>query len=248
MGYTKIKQKELKTTHHSIMKKKQSPHTSSEKKKVSVTDASCFGALGSTNDSEGFYHLVQDLILQQTKFNITLDIIESVLAKTMIKHVKNITHCNVLENKSEKTLKIKTFGVNFKSVWEITDFIDIDNIYSNDVGALLKIYGVEAARVVLINEIYLVFRAYNIKINYRHLGLIADHLTNQGGYQPCNRQGIEFSNSPILKMSFETATNFLTDAAIKGISDELKTPSSCIAVGKLSTIGTGSCDILYNLL
>merc|ERR1711920_160578 len=101
---------------------------------------------------------------------------------------------------------------------------------------------------VLINEIYLVFKAYNIKVNSRHLGLIADYMTNQGGYRPCNRQGIEFSNSPILKMSFETATNFLTDAAIKGISDELKTPSSCIAVGKLSTIGTGSCNILYNLL
>merc|ERR1712014_529632 len=40
--YTKIKQKELKTTYHSIMKKKQSPYISSEKKKVSVTDASCF--------------------------------------------------------------------------------------------------------------------------------------------------------------------------------------------------------------
>merc|ERR1712187_466595 len=97
-----------------------------------------------------------------------LDIIESVLVKTIIKYVKNITHCNVLKNKSEKMLKIKTFGVNFKSVWETLDFIDIDNIYSNNVVVLLKIYVVEAARVVLINEIYLVFRAYNIKINYRH--------------------------------------------------------------------------------
>merc|ERR1711920_655632 len=97
---------------------------------------------------EGFYHVSQDLILRQTKFNITLDIIESVLAKTMIKYVKNITHCNVLKNKSEKILKIKTFGVNFKSVWVTLDFIDIDNIYSNNVGVLLKIYGVEAARII----------------------------------------------------------------------------------------------------
>ncbi len=48
-------------------------------------------------------------------------------------------------------------------------------------------------------------------MDVRHLSLIADFMTQAGGYRACNRIGIESSTSPLLKMSFETAAKFLTE-------------------------------------
>ena len=49
-------------------------------------------------------------------------------------------------------------------------------MYSNDVYAGLKTYGVEMARAVILKEIQGVFGAYNIDVDVRHLELIADYM------------------------------------------------------------------------
>ena len=38
----------------------------------------------------------------------------------------------------------------------------------------------------------------------------------QGGYRACSRLGIDSNASPFLKISFETATAFLTEATLRG--------------------------------
>ena len=53
------------------------------------------------------------------------------------------------------------------------------------------------------------------------------------------------SISPFLKMSFETCTQFLTDACAHSKVDELKTPSAAIITGKINNGGTGVFDILH---
>jgi DNA-directed RNA polymerase I subunit RPA1 len=71
---------------------------------------------------------------------------------------------------------------------------------------------VEVARSLLIKEIAGVFQAYNIKVNRRHLDLVADYMSFEGDVKPFNRIGIASSPSPLLKMSFETTMQFMTDA------------------------------------
>ena len=58
---------------------------------------------------------------------------------------------------------------------------------------------------------------------------------------------IQASTSPLLKMSFETAGKFLSDATLYGHSDNLMTPSSRIVIGRSVTLGTGSFDLLHAL-
>ena len=41
-------------------------------------------------------------------------------------------------------------------------------------------------------------------------------MTHEGGYTPLNRSGMETHVSPLLKMTFETTTHFLTQAATHG--------------------------------
>ncbi len=69
----------------------------------------------------------------------------------------------------------------------------------------------------------------------------------QGGYRACNRMGIESSTSTFLKISFETAAHFLTDATMKGTTDDLTSPASRLVVGRVVEMGTGCFDLVQNL-
>jgi hypothetical protein len=54
--------------------------------------------------------------------------------------------------------------------------LEDDDIYSNDIYAILKTYGVEMARAAILKEMGGVFGAYNIQVDRRHLELIADYM------------------------------------------------------------------------
>jgi DNA-directed RNA polymerase I subunit RPA1 len=57
--------------------------------------------------------------------------------------------------------------------------VDTNRIKTNDIGAVLKRYGVEAARATILQEIGSVFAAYGINVNARHLMLIADYMVSR---------------------------------------------------------------------
>lgn len=134
--------------------------------------------------------------------------------------------------------------------------MDLNSLFSNDIGAIMDTYGIEAGRATIINEIkgifsmyifpsilFLTFR-YSITVDPRHLSLIADYMTFGGGYKPFNRLGLDSNVSPFLKMSFEQTCGFLTKATLEGDEDRLETPSARLVMGRSVTGGTGSFDIL----
>ena len=110
--------------------------------------------------------------------------------------------------------QLQTEGVNLRGMWNHSDLLDINFIDTNDIAAILQTYGVEAARNAIIKEIAGVFEVYGIKVDRRHLTLIADYMTFEGGYKPFNRIGLASNTSPFLKMSFESTCKFLTDATL----------------------------------
>merc|ERR1711879_591702 len=57
-------------------------------------------------------------------------------------------------------------------------------------------------------------QVYGIGVDPRHLAIIADYMTFEGGYKPFNRAGMNMSTSPYQKMSFETTPVFLADATM----------------------------------
>ncbi|KAL6555410.1 hypothetical protein OROGR_006668 [Orobanche gracilis] len=143
---------------------------------------------------------------------------------------------------------VKASGVDFKSFWEMQDDLDLSRLYSNNIHAMLETYGVEAARATLIREVKHVFDIYGVKIDFRHLSLIADYMTHTGGYRPMSRHGgISESTSPFLKMSFETPSKFIVEAATNGLTDCLETPSSRICLGLPVKLGTGCFELMQKL-
>ncbi|RPB04589.1 beta and beta-prime subunits of DNA dependent RNA-polymerase, partial [Choiromyces venosus 120613-1] len=98
------------------------------------------------------------------------------------------------------------------------------------------------ARANIIKELNPIFGGHSISVDIRHLSLIADILTRGGGFTHFNRLGKKTNMSPFLKMSFETTCNFLTEPIGEGHFDDRM--SSRIVLGKLSSVGSGSFDVL----
>jgi DNA-directed RNA polymerase I subunit RPA1 len=121
--------------------------------------------------------------------------------------------------------------------------VDINRLSSNDINAVLVHYGVEAARMCIVRELRAVFDAYGIGVDVRHLYLIADYMTQGGGFRPMNRAGINAHGSPYLKMSFETCASFLVDALLSNEHERMVSPSARLVVGRVVDSGTGAFDL-----
>ncbi|KAG0308698.1 hypothetical protein BGZ98_007169 [Dissophora globulifera] len=183
----------------------------------------------------------------ETKKLLMVNLVSAVAPMCILHEIKGIER--VFMSEDEKgTPQVATEGVNLKGIWEYADLIDVNSIYSNDIGAILRTYGVEAARMAIIQEISGVFGAYGIDVDRRHLTLIADYMTFESGFKPFNRMGIESSTSPFLKMSFERTCHFLTQATLHGDYDGLESPSARLVMGKVVEGGTGAFDVMQPLV
>ena len=83
--------------------------------------------------------------------------------------------------------QLTTNGSNFHGLWQFAagadeSILEDDDIYSNDIYAILKTYGVEMARAAILHEMGGVFRAYNIQVDRRHLELIADYMVRHPSF------------------------------------------------------------------
>jgi DNA-directed RNA polymerase I subunit RPA1 len=175
-------------------------------------------------------------------------LVEQAARDSVLRATKGIQGTSITEKKMRdgktKEWITQTDGVNLGSVYEHQDLIDVNRINLNDIAATLKVYGVEAARANIVNQIQEVFAVYGIQVNRRHLTLLADYMTFAGGYKPLNRLGMSSSNSPFQKISFETSVNFLLDACLHSDSDRMTSPSAQIVLGAPPKCGTGHFELL----
>lgn len=198
------------------------------------------------DDEDGEWCEFEIELLGDVQKLLMVNIIEDLCRDVVVREIKNIGRCLRPQPDNGKRL-LTTEGVNFKALWEQADFIDINGIRSNDIYAVLKTYGVEAARNTIVNEINNVFSTYAISVSSRHLDLIADMMTREGSYLAFNRQGIDSSTSAFKKMSYETTCQFLTKAVLDGEREDLESPSARIVMGKLSNVGTGLFDVMAKM-
>jgi DNA-directed RNA polymerase I subunit RPA1 len=184
---------------------------------------------------------------------LMLSIVEKSCHDTVIQAIPGLGSCTL--NKNNKYTDpftgverdepaIMTDGINLVAMRDCQDEIDPHRIFTNDIAAMLRYYGVEAARACIIREMSSIFEGHGISVDNRHLNLIADVMTRNGGYKPFNRMGLRDNVSPFMKMSFETTVGFLRDAVLEEEAERLKNPSARIVVGQLSGMGTGAFDVL----
>ncbi|KAF8812281.1 beta and beta-prime subunits of DNA dependent RNA-polymerase [Phlegmacium glaucopus] len=185
-------------------------------------------------------------------FLLFVGIVERACRTTVVREIPGISDCfqtKESQKGAEPEIKLTTNGSNLRGMWEFASssdesILEDDDIYSNDIYAILKTYGVEMARAAILREMKGIFAVYSIDVNKRHLELIADYMTFDGGYKPFNRRGISTNPSPLLKASYETTAAFLSDATLFGDFDDLTTPSGNIVLGRPNATGTGVFDVV----
>ncbi|MCJ1473648.1 hypothetical protein MMC13_002299 [Lambiella insularis] len=183
---------------------------------------------------------------------LMLNFVEEACHLAVIQSIPGIGACTLSEEKIRdpitNTMKaipvVLTEGVNLTAMHDYQHIINPHKIFTNDIAAMLALYGVEACRATIIREMDAVFKGHSITVDNRHLNLIADMMTRGGGFSAFNRTGMQTGVSPFMKMSFETTVKFLRDAMLENDWDDLRGPSARIVVGKSSKVGTGAFDIL----
>ncbi|OAD76996.1 hypothetical protein PHYBLDRAFT_123028 [Phycomyces blakesleeanus NRRL 1555(-)] len=203
----------------------------------------------SFDDVNGAWCEIDMTFPADTKKILMVNLVEKACGRVIVHEIKGIDRCfeyaNPTENDTQK--RLQTEGVNLRGMWAHSDLFEINEIDTNDIAAILRTYGVEAARNSIIKEVASVFGVYGIKVDRRHLTVIADYMTFEGGFKPFSRIGIGSNTAPFLKMSFESTCKFLTEATLHGDFDTLDNPSSRVVVGRVVEGGTGSFDVLQPL-
>ncbi|KAA8914558.1 hypothetical protein FN846DRAFT_926797 [Sphaerosporella brunnea] len=235
----------------------ESMNEASDTEKEDATSSSMQEKVDSDNvksfrfDSEGQWCEIEMEYPAEAPKVLMLGIVEKICRETVIHQLPGITSMSKVpaselskEEQAQGKRKLAVDGINFRAIWDEDSTIDMHSIETNDIACVLRTYGVEACRNNIVKEMDAVFRGHGISVDIRHLNLIADIMTRGGGYSPFNRQGMKSSVSPLMKMSFETTCQFLKDATLEGDIDDLTTPSSRIVLGKLSSVGTGSFDVM----
>ena len=134
-----------------------------------------------------------------------------------------------------------TKGSNLEEVL-IQDHVDATRTISNDVNEVYEIFGIEAARNIIYREF-----SKLISLNYRHVGLLADFMTNKGYIMPIDRHGINRGNAgPLAKSSFEETIEQLLQAGVHGKIDNMDGVSANIMLGQIAPAGTGFPQILLD--
>ncbi|GJN87219.1 hypothetical protein Rhopal_000164-T1 [Rhodotorula paludigena] len=178
---------------------------------------------------------------------LLVGIVEEVCRNAIVHEVAGISRCFVAKAANTNAAAERnavTEGVNLRQLWQNGyGIVDLNRLGTNDIGAILRTYGVEAARTSIIKEMSAVFSVYGIGVDYRHLTIIADYMTCEGGYKPFNRTGLSNNSSALLKASFETTSAFLSEAALFGDFDTMVGPSARIVVGRPPEAGTGAFAI-----
>jgi DNA-directed RNA polymerase subunit A" len=151
--------------------------------------------------------------------------------------IKGITQ--VVPIKKDDEYVILTAGSSLKEVLKF-EFVDGTRTNSNDVFETESIFGIEAARQKIIDEIYKVLDEQGIDLNIRHIYLIADTMTMSGHVLGINRYGIVKDKPSVLaRISFETPLKHLISASLAGEVDELKSVIENVMLNQPIPVGTG---------
>jgi DNA-directed RNA polymerase subunit A' len=168
------------------------------------------------------------------------------LKETIISGVKGVEQ--ILIVKRGKDFVVVTLGTNLKEIIKLKE-VDKNRVVSNDLHEVAGIFGIEAARQLIINEIKQVRDSQGLEINDRHLKLVSDAMTNSGEVKGVTRMGIIAQKSSILaRATFETPVKQFVSAIIKGSTDKLDSVIENIILNQPVPVGTGLPGLMVNVI
>jgi DNA-directed RNA polymerase II subunit RPB1 len=164
--------------------------------------------------------------------------------------LRKIADSMVKENSKyvkRETWVLDTKGSNLLDVLAL-DYIDNKKTYSNDIREMYRTFGIEAARMSIMNELSEVLEHDSTYINYHHISLLCDRMTYSSNMISNLRNGINNDNiGPIAKASFEETSEMFLKAARHGELDMMRGVSANVMCGQEGHFGTNSFQLYGDL-
>lgn len=141
---------------------------------------------------------------------------------------------------------LDTDGINLMQVMS-QEGVDARKTYSNNTVEIMQVLGIEATRAALLKELRNVIEFDGSYVNYRHLALLCDVMTNRGHLMAITRHGINRAETgALMRCSFEETVEILMEAAAVGELDDCRGVAENIMLGQIAPLGTGEFDVLLD--
>ena len=165
-------------------------------------------------------------------------------AKAVAVHLKGIKGVErAVVKKEGPEYVIYTEGSNLKEVFKIGG-VDTTRTRSNDILEIEGVLGIEAARNAIISEILDTLNEQGLRVDIRHIMLIASAMTVNGRVRAIGRHGISGEKSSVLaRAAFEITVDNLLMAGVKGEYEELDGVVKNVIVGQPIYLGTGMVEL-----
>ena len=167
------------------------------------------------------------------------------IKKVMVRKIKN----TLVKSEGVYTKKdswvLDTMGTNLVHMLGL-DYIDTKRTVSNDIQEVYRVFGIEAARQAIFNELAEVFD--DSPINYHHVSLLCDRMTVSSSMISIFRHGINSDDiGPLAKASFEETPEMFLKAARHAELDPMRGISANVMCGQEGYYGTSAFQVLVNM-
>lgn len=170
--------------------------------------------------------------------------IEDILLKILSTKICGITGIKSIYRNT--SIHIITEGSNLQEILTLP-FVDKTRTVCNYLWEIYEIFGIEAARQFLINELVRITSEGGY-INIKHIEVLVNSMVQTGTILPITCQTMKNNDSSVLsKISFEEPVHQLVKAAFHKSVDHLNDSTSNIIIGKTIKSGSGMMDLLIDL-
>ena len=189
------------------------------------------------NDKQNIYIIAPKLSARE------LYLLKETIKKILIKGIKGIKDITI--NKEDNEYVIYTVGSNLLEVMKIPE-VDYTKLYTNDLREIEKVFGIEATRAAILQELAKLYEDQGLSVNVRHFMLVADMLTWHGIYLGINRYGLHAEKeSTLSKAAFETPISIFVRSSMMGQSDKVLSGIDNVIMNQPIYLGTGLYDIYF---
>uniref|UniRef100_A0A6C0HRK2 DNA-directed RNA polymerase n=1 Tax=viral metagenome TaxID=1070528 RepID=A0A6C0HRK2_9ZZZZ len=183
---------------------------------------------------------------------------QNLLKNVILRGVKGIKQ--VLLRKIKDNMVLIDTKYSQKEIWVIDgvgnnlldvlglEFIDKTRTTTNNIITIFELFGIEAARQAIYNELSEVIEFDGAYINYHHLSILIDRMTHNYKLVSIFRHGINNDNiGPIAKASFEETPEIFLRAAKHGELDTMRGVSANVMCGQEGLFGTNAFQLLIDM-
>ncbi len=164
------------------------------------------------------------------------------IMRIRVSGIKGIS--NVIVRREGDEWILNTLGTNLEEVLKIKE-VDETRTISNDIYEVAKIFGIEAARNLIINEALKTLQEQGLDVDVRHVMLVGDIMTAKGVIKPIGRYGVAGAKTSILaRAAFEETIKHLVRASVKNEVDEFQGIFENVMIGQVIPSGTGMFELL----